>query len=145
MADPFRVAAPTIGRKAANGLDGYGRGAWTGRAVEDEGRMSRRRFLALSAAGLAVAGLGVGGARPAAAREETPRLGGVSRRFAYRGSEVLVEEAPEPRISIDGEDLYVIDSNGAYRAARFAYSPASSLDELAKRVVDNRAKIPGRI
>lgn len=96
--------------------------------------LSRRRFLALSAAGLIVAALPGG---PAAAATEG------ARGFSYRGSEVRVEAGAEPRIMVDGEALEVIDSNGAYRAAGYMYSPHPTLEELAKRVVDNRARIAG--
>ena len=96
--------------------------------------LSRRRFLALSAAGLIVAALPGG---PAAAATEG------ARRFSYRGSEVRVEAGAEPRIVVDGEVLEVIDSNGAYRAAGFMYSPQATLEELGERLVDNHARIAG--
>ena len=96
--------------------------------------LSRRRFLALSAAGLIVAVLPGG---PAVAATDR------ARRFSYRGSEVRVEAGGEPRILVDGETLEVIDSNGAYRAAGFMYSPQATLEELAKRLLDNRGRIAG--
>ncbi len=96
--------------------------------------LSRRRFLALSAAGLIVAALPGG---PVAAATEG------ARGFSYRGSEVRVEAGAEPRIVVDGEALEVIDSNGAYRAAGFMYSPQPTLEKLAKRLVENRSRIAG--
>ena len=111
------------------------------RVIVDEGEnggmaLSRRRFLALSAAGLIVSAL-PGGRATAATQGEGA--------FSYRGSEVSVETGAEPRIVVDGEALEVIDSNGAYRAAGFMYSPQPTIEELARRLVDNRARIAGGI
>ncbi len=111
------------------------------RVIEDESEnsgasLSRRRFLALSAAGLIVSAL-PGGRATAATEEESA--------FSYRGSEVSVETGAEPRIVVDDEALEVVDSNGAYRAAGFMYSPQQTLEELARRVIDNRARIAGGI
>ena len=95
--------------------------------------LTRRAFLALAGAGIAVAaGL------PATARAEI-----APKRFAHEG--VDVEIAPKKgdgaEISVDGRGFEVVDSNGAYRAAGFMYSPQPTPEELAKRLVENRRRI----
>ena len=96
--------------------------------------LTRRAFLTLAGAGIAVAaGL------PTAARAEI-----VPKRFSYEGSVVeIAGEWGDIGISVDGRGLEVVDSNGAYRAAGFMYSPQPTPEELAKRLVDNRARIAG--
>ena len=111
------------------------------RVIEDESEnsgasLSRRRFLALSAAGLVVSALPGGSATAATEGEQT---------FSYRGSNVRVETGAEPRIVVDGEALELVDSNGAYRAAGFMYSPQPTPEGLARRLVENRARIAGGI
>ena len=96
--------------------------------------LTRRAFLALGGVGIAVAaGL------PTAARAQI-----APKRFSYEGA--VVETAGErsgTEISVDGREVEVVDSNGAYRAAGFMYSPQPTPEELAKRLVDNRARIAG--
>lgn len=102
--------------------------------------MSRGRFLALSAAGLGatVAGMPLlaGSVR---AQEEAA---GATREFSHRGVSVRLETAGgRPSIVIDGQTFGVVDTNGAYRAAGFMYSPQPSLERFAQRVVENRDRI----
>lgn len=96
--------------------------------------LTRRAFLTLAGAGIAVAG-----GLPATARAQI-----APKRFSYEGA--AVEIAPKgsgAEISVDGLGVEVIDSNGAYRAAGFMYSPQFTLEELARRVVENRHRIAG--
>ncbi len=103
---------------------------------ESGGRMvlTRRAFLALAGAGIAVAaGL------PATARAQI-----APKRFSYEGA--TVEIAPKDsgvQISVDGLRVEVVDSNGAYRAAGFMYSPQPTPEALAKRLVENHHRIAG--
>jgi hypothetical protein len=96
--------------------------------------LTRRAFLTLAGAGIAVAaGL------PAPARAQV-----APKRFSYEGA--AVEIAPEgsgAQIMVDGQSVEVVDSNGAYRAAGFMYSPQPTIEELARRLVDNRHRIAG--
>ena len=100
--------------------------------------LTRQAFLTLAGAGIAVvAGM------PAAARAEV-----APKRFSYEGTKV--EIAPKNKggsleISVDGKGVKVVDSNGAYRAAEFMYSPQPTPEVLAKRLVDNRARLARRI
>jgi hypothetical protein len=99
--------------------------------------LTRQAFLTLAGAGIAVvAGM------PAAARAEV-----APKRFSYEGTKV--EIAPQKggglEISVDGKGVKVVDSNGAYRAAEFMYSPQPTPEVLAKRLVDNRARLARRI
>lgn len=65
--------------------------------------------------------------------------------FSHRGVKVSVATtAAGPRLSVDGEDLVVISSNGAYRAVAFAFSPQPTLASLGRRVAENLDRIPGR-
>ncbi len=96
--------------------------------------LTRRAFLTLAGAGIAVAaGL------PTAARAQI-----VPKRFSYEGAVVeIAGERGSIELSVDGEALEVVDSNGAYRAAGFMYSPQPTPEQLAKRLVDNRHRIAG--
>ncbi len=46
-------------------------------------------------------------------------------------------------IEVDGESIEVLDTNGAYRAANFAYSPQPTPDALAKRLVERQNEVNG--
>ncbi len=94
--------------------------------------LTRRAFLALAAAGIAVAaGL------PATARADV-----APKRFSHRGADVeIAAKGRGAEISVDGRGVEVVDSNGAYRAAGFMYSPQPTTEELAKRLVENRRRI----
>lgn len=100
-----------------------------------EGRrvLTRRAFLALAGAGIAVvAGL------PTARAEIAPK------RFSHEGAAVEISgKAGDTEISVDGVGVEVVNSNGAYRAAGFMYSPQPTPEELAKRLVENRRSIAG--
>ena len=48
-------------------------------------------------------------------------------------------------ISVAGKRFEVVDSNGAYRASGFMYAPQATPEALAKRLVENRSRIAGRI
>lgn len=106
-----------------------------GREAKSREGLSRRRFLGLAAAGVAVAVL------PATAA----RAQGVEREFSFEGSEINVKPraGEEPVVEIDGESVEVLDTNGAYRAADFAYSPQPTPDALAKQLVKRRNKVDG--
>lgn len=104
-------------------------------------RVSRRRFLALAAAGVAVAAL-----PGQAALAQSGGPGVRAQRFSHEGSAVRIEPASgaeEPEISVDGNSVELIDSNGAYRAAGFMYSPQPTAEDLAKRLVERKQVIPG--
>lgn len=96
--------------------------------------LTRRAFLTLAGAGIAVAaGL------PSAARAEI-----APKRFSYEGADVeIAPKGSGAEISVDGLGVEVVDSNGAYRAAGFMYSPQPTPEELAKRLVENRHRIAG--
>lgn len=96
--------------------------------------LGRRRFLALSVAGLAVAVLPGG---PAA-------VTGGMRTFSHSGRQVSVRNWGEPELVVDGEALRVVYSSGAYRAVEFAFSPQPTLEALGRRVAENAGRIPGR-
>jgi hypothetical protein len=129
-----------VDRLEDNALDGR-HGGWhaSGRTkVEQtgsEGRrvLTRRAFLALASAGIAVvAGL------PAARAEIAPK------RFSHEGAAVEISgKGGDTEISVDGRGVEVVNSNGAYRAAGFMYSPQPTAEELAKRLVENRRSIAG--
>ncbi len=71
---------------------------------------------------------------------------GYVREFSYRGSEIRLETGAEPRIVVDGSSVEVVDSNGAYRAAGFMYSPQETPELLAKRLLDYQNQIiPGKL
>lgn len=95
--------------------------------------LSRRRFLGLAASGVAVAVL------PATAA----RAQGTAREFTFEGSEISVkpQASEEPVVEVDGEPVEVLDTNGAYRAADFAYAPQPTPDALAKRLVQRQNKV----
>jgi hypothetical protein len=98
--------------------------------------LTRRAFLALAGSGIAVAaGL------PTVARAQI-----VPKRFSYEGAAVEIAGARgATEITVAGKGFEVVDSNGAYRAAGFMYTPQSTPEELAKRLVENRGRIAGRI
>lgn len=98
--------------------------------------LTRRAFLALAGAGI-----GVAAGLPTAARAQI-----VPKRFSYERAVVeIAGERSVTEISVDGKRFEVVDSNGAYRAAGFMYSPQPTPEELAKRLVENRGRIAGRI
>jgi hypothetical protein len=96
--------------------------------------LGRRRFLALSVAGLAVVALP---GSPAA-------FTGKMRTFSHSGREVSVGNLGQPELIVDGEALEVVFTNGAYRAVEFAFSPQPTLEALGRRVAENAGRIPGR-
>lgn len=100
----------------------------------DGGALSRRGFLSLSAAGLAVVAL------PSA-----PADTDVMRTFTHNGREVKVATDGGKRLVVGGEELNVITSNGAYRALEFPFSPQPTLEDLGRRVAENADRIAGRL
>jgi hypothetical protein len=96
--------------------------------------LSRRRFLAFSAAGLVMAAL------PGGPTAVTVGM----RTFSHRGLEVKVGNFGDPELIVEGEPVKVVSSNGAYRAVEFAFSPQPTLESLGKRVAENAGRIPGR-
>lgn len=106
--------------------------------MSDEGRdggaLSRRGFLSLSVAGLAVVALPSGPA-------ETDGM----RTFTHSGREVKVAADGREKLVVGGEELNVITSNGAYRTLEFAFSPQPTLEALGKRVAENAGRIAGRL
>ena len=100
-------------------------------------RFNRRQILALGAAAASVVALGsyVGSARGQ----------GSGRISSYRGRTIRVERRRgRPELFIDGEHIITVDSNGAYRAAEFMFSPSPTLDELAKNMIDYEIALRGR-
>ena len=107
------------------------RGGGTGR------RFGRREFLKLGGAGAGAIALGGCSALAVgqAAAEDA---------FSYRGSRALVRRrGGRPEILIDGARLETVDSNGAYRAAGFVFSPQPTPGDLARRLVDYRIAMRG--
>ena len=96
--------------------------------------LSRQRFLGLSMAGLAVAVFPVG-------QSVIPDR---RRTFVHRGKEISVATDGGDELIVEGESLRVVYSNGAYRAAEFAFAPSSTLEDLGRRVAENTGRIPGR-
>jgi hypothetical protein len=95
--------------------------------------LSRRDFLVLGGAGASALAFGALGARVAAGQEEAGDA------FSYGGSEVIVSwRNGHPLLSIDGEPIMVVDTNGTYRAAGYAFDWSSTPKGLAKKVIDNR-------
>lgn len=96
--------------------------------------LDRKAFLALAGAGLAVvAGL------PATARARI-----APRRFSHDGADVEIRpQGSGAEISVDGVGVGVVDSNGAYRAAGFMYSPQPTLEGLARRLAEARTSVAG--
>jgi hypothetical protein len=99
--------------------------------------LTRRAFLTLAGAGIAVAA-----GMPTAALAEI-----ASKRFSHEGAKVEIasKKGGSLELYIDGRRVEVVDSNGAYRAAGFMYSPQPTPEVLAKRLVDNRARLARRI
>src|SRR5215210_524097 len=95
--------------------------------------LSRRDFLILGGAGAGALAIGGYAARIAEGQVETES-------FLYRGKEVLIKRHNgHPELSIDGESILVVDTNGTYRAAGYAFDWASTPKGLAKKIIDNRA------
>ena len=65
------------------------------------------------------------------------------KRFSHEGADVAItsKKGGGTKISVDGFGVEVVDSNGAYRAAGFMYSPQPTTEQLAKRLVENRRRI----
>ena len=101
----------------------------TDRGSQEPRRISRREFVGL---GAAAAGLTLlPGCLPSATAQiqDAPIL--------YRGRRIAVERRNgRPELLIDGRPIVTVDSNGAFRAANFMFSPASTRVELAKSIVD---------
>jgi hypothetical protein len=95
--------------------------------------LSRREFLVLGGAGTGALAFGGLAARVAQGRERAGEA------FSYGGSEVIVGwRKGHPLLSIDGEPVVVVDTNGTYRAAGYAFDWASTPKGLAKKMIDNR-------
>jgi hypothetical protein len=96
------------------------------------GTLSRRDFLVMGGAGAGALAIGALGARVAAGQK-------AGEAFSYGGSEVIVGwRKGHPLLSIDGEPVVVVDTNGTYRAAGYAFDWASTPKGLAKKMIDNR-------
>ena len=97
--------------------------------------LTRRAFLALAGAGIAVAA-----GMPAARAEISPK------RFSYEGAAVEISpKGSGAEISVDGVGMEVVDSNGAYRVAGFMYAPQPTPEGLAKRLIENRRRTVGAL
>ena len=95
--------------------------------------ITRREFVILGGAGAGALAFGGLTARVATGQEEA---GGA---FSYLGHNVVVRwRNGHPLLWIDGEPLVVVDTNGTYRAAGYAFDWASTPKDLAKKVIDNR-------
>ena len=96
--------------------------------------LARRTLLALAGAGVAVATGVVSSAHAERVRK----------RFSHAGADVEISATGSgAEISVDGRAFEVVDSNGAYRAAGFMYSPQPTIEQLAKRLVESRRRIAG--
>jgi len=63
----------------------------------------------------------------------------------YRGKKIVVEErGGRPQLSIDGKPITTVNTNGAYRAAGFVFSPSDTQVELAKKMIDYQIALEGR-
>ena len=98
------------------------------------GALSRRSFLSLSVAGLAVIALPGG-----------PAVTDGMRTFVHRDRKVSVATDGRHKLIVGGEQLHVITSNGAYRALEFPFLPQPTLEDLGRRVAENANRIPGRL
>jgi hypothetical protein len=128
----IRDEAATVGSTRAEGLAMEQRGSGGNRML------TRRAFLTFAGAGIAVAA-----GMPTAALAEI-----ASKRFSHEGAKVEIASKKKGgglELYIDGRRVEVVDSNGAYRAAGFMYSPQPTPEGLAKRLVDNRARLARRI
>ena len=94
--------------------------------------ISRRGFLSLSVAGLAVVALPGG-----------PAVSGGMRTFSHSGKEVKVATDGRSKLVVGGVELHVITSNGAYRALEFPFLPQPTLEDLGRRVAENAGRIAG--
>ena len=96
--------------------------------------LTRRAFLTLAGAGIAVAA-----GMPTAARAEV-----ATKRFSHEGAKVeIAAKGRGAEIAVDGRGVEMVSSNGAYRAAGLMYAPQPTAEELAKRLVENRRRIAG--
>lgn len=109
--------------------------------------MSNRRFSRRKFVGLGIAGIGLGllpGCGSLSAAQQAPTSAARKNEVVlYRGHEISlgVRNGPKarkdpPELSIDGKPIVTVDSNGAFRAANFMFSPAKTRVELAKSIVD---------
>jgi hypothetical protein len=97
--------------------------------------LSRREFLVLGGTGASVLAFGGYASRIAAGQQ-------AGERFSYRGRTVSVTlRNGRPQLSIDGEPVVVVDTNGTYRAAGFAFDWASTPGGLAKNIIDCRVAL----
>lgn len=104
------------------------------RDVDGGSVFSRQHFLGLSVAGLAVAAFPIGQVAMPDGR----------RTFSHLGKEISVATDGGEELIVEGKSLRVISSNGAYRAAEFAFAPEFTLEDLGRRVAENTGRIPGR-
>ena len=93
--------------------------------------LSRREFLVLGGAGAGALAFGGYAARMAAGQEA-----GIT--FTYGGHQVIISwRNGHPLLSIDGKQVVVVDTNGTYRAAGYAFDWASTPAALAKKLIDS--------
>jgi hypothetical protein len=86
-----------------------------GNTGEPRRPICRRELLRLGGAGTDALAFGGYAARPAAGRD-------AGSAFAYRGRKVLLGwRDGHPRLSINGEPIVVVDTDGTYRTAEYAF------------------------
>lgn len=109
---------------------------------ENPGTQERRRISRREFVGLGVAGAGLvllPGCLPSAGAQQRPGGPANSGAVNYRGHAIAVERRNgRPELFIDGERIVTVDTNGAFRAANFMFSPASTRQELARSIIDYR-------
>jgi hypothetical protein len=97
--------------------------------------LSRREFLVLGGAGAGALTIGAYAARIAVGQE-------AGETFSYGGKEVLIKSRNgHPLMAIDGEPVVVVDTNGTYRAAGYAFDWSSTPRDLAKKIIDYRTAL----
>jgi len=61
---------------------------------------------------------------------------------SYRGRKILIAKRNgRPELYVDGEHVITVHNNGSYRAATYAFDWNSSLEVLAKRMIDNEVAL----
>jgi hypothetical protein len=103
-------------------------------------RFSRRKFVGLGIAGLGLAFLP--GCVPLVAQQAPRSVAQQNDPGLYRGHKIAVTwRNGHPQLSIDGKPIVVVDTNGTYRAAGYAFDWASTPQGLAKKIIDYRTAL----
>lgn len=67
-------------------------------------------------------------------------------RMSYRGHPIVLGGSTgQPRITIDGEDIHVVEiAGGVYASGALPHASFSSLDDLARALIDHSPVYHGR-